>query len=241
MALQIDALFPLHGSTLRSPSDILKLLENPPKDLAEAFNQALHRISDTRYGKTIFQLIATAKRPLTISELKIALHVKPGDTDWTSITLSLPQDETAIVGLCGGDLLEIDEEDMTVRFIHHSVVQHLQQPMLSEHQSTPCHFREYEADIHMGLICTTYLNYSIFNTALYTVNTAVIVTPDQFTHKITGSCRHREREHNSPGGIKSHRRDNKEARPQSARQFSTREYQDRPAPAAINAAKGGEL
>ena len=183
VALQIEALFPCHGSTLLSPSDILELLENPPKDLSEAFNGALRRISDTRYGKTIFQLIATAKRPLTISELKIALHVKPGDTDWTLITPSFPQDERAIVGLCGGGLLEIDEEDNTVRFIHHSVAQHLQQPIPIEHQPTPYHFQTHEADMHMGFICTTYLNYSIFNTSLSTVSKAA-VHADQFANKI---------------------------------------------------------
>ena len=183
VALQIEALFPLHGSTLLSPSDILELLENPPKDLSDAFNNALRRISDTRYGKTIFQLIATAKRPLTISELKIALHVKPGDTDWTLITPSFPQDERAIVGLCGGGLLEIDEEDNTVRFIHHSVAQHLQQPIPIEHQPTPYHFQTHEADMHMGFICTTYLNYSIFNTSLSTVSKAA-VHADQFANKI---------------------------------------------------------
>ncbi|KAM7219501.1 hypothetical protein V8F06_005056 [Rhypophila decipiens] len=180
VALQIEALFPLHGTTLLSDSDVLKLLESPPKDLAEAFKNALNRISDRRYGSKIFLLIASAKRPLTLAELKVALHVKPGETDWSSITPSMPQNERAIVGLCGGGLLEVDEEDDTVRFIHHSVSQYLQDV---NSRSNPYCFANYEADIHMGFVCTTYLNYSIFDTSITTINKTAI-TPDQLTRKV---------------------------------------------------------
>ncbi|KAK4213742.1 hypothetical protein QBC37DRAFT_422518 [Rhypophila decipiens] len=180
VALQIEALFPLHGTTLLSDSDVLKLLESPPKDLAEAFKNALNRISDRRYGSKIFQLIASAKRPLTLAELKVALHVKPGETDWSSITASMPQNERAIVGLCGGGLLEVDEEDDSVRFIHHSVSQYLQDV---NSRSNPYCFANYEADIHMGFVCTTYLNYSIFDTSITTIDKTAI-TPDQLTRKV---------------------------------------------------------
>ncbi|KAI8625500.1 hypothetical protein F5Y19DRAFT_479607 [Xylariaceae sp. FL1651] len=69
-------------------------------------------------------------------------------------------DSKAIVALCGGGLLEIEDEDDTVHFIHHSVYQHLVTG------SSAFRFRRGEADIYTGSICVTYLNYPIFNTSL---------------------------------------------------------------------------
>ncbi|KAK1749810.1 hypothetical protein QBC47DRAFT_465375 [Echria macrotheca] len=169
VALQIETLFPLHGHTLLTDSDILRLLKNPPKDLFEVFDRALERISDPRYGKTIFQLVAAAKQPLTVAELRIALHVQPGNLDWNPMTI--PKDGEAIISLCGGCLLEVDEEDDTVRFIHHSVRQHLvldfEAVQRDDHGGASTYkFCESEADIHMGMVCVTYLRYSIFDTTL---------------------------------------------------------------------------
>ncbi|KAK0613581.1 hypothetical protein B0T14DRAFT_281888 [Immersiella caudata] len=121
LALQIHVLFP-HDGTLISASDITQFLQNLPKGLWDALDRALDRVPDARYGKRIFQLIMAARRPLTIDELRIALHVEPGNTNWD--TSSLPKDKWAIVPLCGGGLLDIDEEDNTVQFIHHSIYQY---------------------------------------------------------------------------------------------------------------------
>ncbi|KAK3331441.1 hypothetical protein B0H66DRAFT_97208 [Apodospora peruviana] len=193
VALQIEALFPLHNTTLISPADILKLLEQPPKDLDEAFNRALRRITDTRYGKAIFQLVAGARRPLTLAELRIALHVQPGETDWSAVPLSLPPDARAIIGLCGGGLLEIEEEDDTVRFIHHSVLQYLlslrghritDAPTATALATSDYHFYQGEADILLGSVCVTYLHYGIFNTSLGPTSPSLVISTDQITNHV---------------------------------------------------------
>jgi hypothetical protein len=172
--LQIEALLPLHTSTLLSQSDIVEQLENLPKDLSEAFDRALASITDTRYGNKIFQLIASARRPLTVAELRIALHVEPGNIDWISI--SLPQNDKAIAALCGGGLLEIDEEDDKVRFIHHSVFQHLTTVEPGQESGRLYTFHKGLADILMGKVCVTYLNYSIFDTTLATTSNTFLNT-----------------------------------------------------------------
>jgi len=205
VALQIETLFPLHGNTLLTDSDILRLLENPPKDLSEVFDRALERIADRRYGKTIFQLIAAARRPLTVAELRIALHVQPGILDWDP--MNLPKDGEAIIALCGGCLLEVDEEDDTVRFIHQSVQQHLEVAAAPTRRddadgasasaganagagagasagASAYKFRISEADIYLGMVCVTYLRYSIFDTTMVATS-KVLVDAGQLTKQVT--------------------------------------------------------
>ena len=184
--MQIDVLFPLQNRTLLSASDITRLLENPPRGLSEAFNRSLGRISDRRYGKAIFQLVAAAQRPLTLTELRIALLVEPGNTTWNPA--SLPYDEMGIVALCGGGLLEVDEEDDTVRFIHDSVYQHFQNGAKLrgqlEDSTGDYFFLEGEADVHFGMVCVTYLCYGIFNTAL-TTQSRVFLDANALTNPVS--------------------------------------------------------
>ncbi|KAB5522073.1 hypothetical protein GE09DRAFT_1230144 [Coniochaeta sp. 2T2.1] len=189
IALQIEALFPLHATTLLSSADIPHLLENLPKDPPEAFDRALESIKDTRYGSRIFQLVAAARRPLTLDELRIALHVKSGDTNWNST--SIPDDGKAIIALCGGNLLEVDEEHETVHFIHHSVFRHLTNVVdgrddIATGGSAQYYFRQSDADTHMGCLCVTYLNYSIFDTALTSISgSKMVLDTDHLTKGVT--------------------------------------------------------
>jgi len=164
---------------LLTQTDVLQLIQSPPKDLMDVFKKALERIVDSRYGKTVFQLVAAARRPLTLAELRISLHVKPGISDWS--LLDLPQDERAIITLCGGGLLEMDEETDTVHFIHHSVYQYL----TGEHlDRSDYHFSITAADIALGMRCVTYLAYSIFDTALTTSAKPVVVDTSQLAEQM---------------------------------------------------------
>jgi hypothetical protein len=185
--LQIHVLFP-HDGILISDSDITQLLQNLPKGLWDALDRALDRVPDARYGKRIFQLIMAAQRPLTVDELRVALHVKPGNTNWD--TSSLPQDKRAIVPLCGGGLLETDEEDDTVRFIHHSIYQYfvdgakgVEAEDLTRKGTHNRYFFEGEAELYFGLICVTYLSYSIFERAL-TVQSKVALNSGQLSDEL---------------------------------------------------------
>lgn len=140
----------------------MNILENLPGDLPEAFDQALGRISDTRYGTRIFALVAAAVFPLTGDQLKVALTVEPGNATWEF--WKLPQDAKQLVDCCGGSLIEMDEEDGKVRFIHHSVFAHLETSQ-SPHNSLGLSWVE-EAEQALGLVCTTYLSYGIFDTRI---------------------------------------------------------------------------
>jgi len=159
------------------------MLEHLPQDLPEAFDRALGRVHDTRYDKHIFQVIAAAKRPLTLEELRIALNVRCGETEWNPLTL--PKDARSIIALCGGSLLEVDEETEQVHFIHHSVSQHLQsQPRVEAGHNY--HFGEDEADGYLGAVCVTYLSYGIFDTQICPA-TSLVVQGEALTRGVSAT------------------------------------------------------
>ncbi|KAK3335257.1 hypothetical protein B0T19DRAFT_3600 [Cercophora scortea] len=160
VALQLEAIFPTDTKTVTTNETVLNILGHLPESLPDAFNQALSRISDKRYGGRIFELVAVAATPLTGDQLRVAVAVDPGNTTWESGRL--PHNSRQLVASCGGSLLEIDEEDSRVRFIHHSVLTHL---VSSANPNKPLESAWIdEADKTMGSICVTYLNYGIFDT-----------------------------------------------------------------------------
>lgn len=90
----------------------------------------------------------------------MALNVVAGSSTWNSATF--PQtDPEELVGMCGGFLLEVDEETGCVHFIHHSAALHL----LSEGLNRPTmqyHFTAQEAELAAAGTCVTYLNFDEF-------------------------------------------------------------------------------
>lgn len=163
---------------------ILNLINNLPKDLPEAFERALEGIIDDRYGNAIMKIVMAAGSPLTLDELRVALAVVPGDPAWYAA--KVPANANQLVALCGGNLLEEDEEDRKVRFIHYSVANHLLQPTKNPHTML-YHFSMQEAEIHSGVICITFLNMPIFETA---VTMARKIDGERLAEKVIGAATH---------------------------------------------------
>lgn len=163
LALQMEAMCSRHTQELCSDSSIVSILENLPRSLPEAFDQALLRISDVRYGSRALQLVAVADPPLSSDELRVAVSVEPGNLAWTSSTIL--GSGRSLAFQYGGSLLEIDEEDLCVRLIHHSVFLHLTKPP-ALHAAAPFHFDLSDAEINLAEICVTYLSYGIFENQL---------------------------------------------------------------------------
>lgn len=164
-ALQLEAVLPMNSDTVVSTADICNILQNLPRDLPEAYDQALARVKDQRYGNNHFKIVAASKYPLSLDELQVAVTVVPGNTTWNAA--ALPLDPAVVVYVCGGNLLEIDEEDGRVHFIHHSALLHLLS-VSDQRPATPFHFSPEDAELHIGSVCVTYLNYNIFDTRVAT-------------------------------------------------------------------------
>lgn len=182
VTLQLDSIFPGHSRTVVTHEQILNLIYNLPKDLPEAFERALEEIIDDRYGDSIMKIVMAAESPLTLDELRVALTVVPGDPVWYAA--KTPADAIQLIALCGGNLLELDEEDGKVRFIHYSVVNHLHRttknPRTALYHSSPK-----EADILVGAICVTFLNMRIFDTD---VTVTSKITGEQLAEKVIGAA-----------------------------------------------------
>jgi ankyrin repeat protein len=101
-----------------------------------------------------------AHRPLTTEELREALSVVPGDTTFNPARLL---NELYSTLTCCGSLITIDEEELTVRLVHHSVKQFL---LSGSDDSNGLPFTANIAHRKMTEIIVTYLNYGIFDTKL---------------------------------------------------------------------------
>lgn len=163
MAFQIDSI-----CSQKTDEAILAALGDLPKDLPETFNRVLRKLqhpnaAHPQFGKVIFDLVAAARRPLTLEELREAISIVPGETSWDASKL-VNDMLRSLIDSCGS-LVAIDEEHLTVHFTHHSVKQHL----LSE--PTDSDIRKYhinlrEADLYLGDVVVTYLNLGIFDRQL---------------------------------------------------------------------------
>lgn len=165
LSLQIEDICPRYTQELRSDAEILDILGNLPKDLPGAFDKALSRIRDDKYGSKLFELVASAEPPLSMDELRVAFNVDPGNTKWDDSTLF--GSGKALISAYGGSLLDVDEEDLQVRFIHYSVLLHLT-ARSTDVKTGIFHFDLSEAEMTLGAVCVTYLNYSIFESRVST-------------------------------------------------------------------------
>ena len=154
-------------SSKRTDEEILDALEDLPKDLPSTFDRILRRLmavkpNELDLTKKLFQVVAAALRPLELQELQQAISVDPGDTHWDP--KQQVNDMMRVLDCCES-LLDVDEENLTVHFAHHSVKQYLTtNPSCAD--IGEYHFRLNEADLLLGEICVTYLNYGIFSTKL---------------------------------------------------------------------------
>ncbi|KAF8244829.1 ankyrin, partial [Wilcoxina mikolae CBS 423.85] len=134
-------------------------LRRIPKDLHDAFREALQRIERQPEGKSergmkALMLIHLARVPLSIKALQHALAVKPGDVE-------LDEDDIvsskSLLECCMG-LIMIDEETATLRLVHFSLQQYL------HHDAV---FNQGHRD--MARICLTYLNFHCFEGSLESI------------------------------------------------------------------------
>jgi hypothetical protein len=159
VVLQINSL-----CTMQTDDEIRQALENLPEDLSTVYAQLLKRQQGPiiKYQRRIFELIMAAQRPLTTNEMREALSVTPGETVWTATKLI--NDVYAALATCGC-LIIIEEEELTVRFVHPTVELFLlgrySESMRNDLTMETC-------QKIMAEISVTYLSYEVFGTAVST-------------------------------------------------------------------------
>ena len=167
VALQIISLY-----AMKTDDAIRQALVDLPKDLSETFTRILAKsgVAGQPYQRRILELIIVAQRPLQIEELRESLSVVPGNTTWNPATLL--NDIYSTLACCGS-LVIVDEEELTVRLVHHSVKQFI---LTEFNTSTSIGFTTAEAHRTMRDIIITYLNYGVFERQLSTTVVPQIMT-----------------------------------------------------------------
>ena len=179
-ALQIESL-----CFMKTDDTIRQALRDLPKDLSETFSRILNRSRGQRepYQKRIFEIVTAAQRPLTAEEIRAAISVVPGDATWNP---AKALNDVFSVLTCCGSLLIIDEEDLTIRLVHHSVKQFL----LNGYKGSEAAITTHGAKRTMSEIVITYLNYSIFDTQLSTAHSSRVMRQSpmpKIVHSALGS------------------------------------------------------
>jgi ankyrin repeat domain-containing protein 50 len=145
---------------MKTDDAIRQALADLPKDLLETFSCILQRLEGLGkpYQRLILELVTVAYCPLTTEELREALSVVLGNAVWNPAKLL--NDVYSTLACCGS-LLTVDEEELTIRLVHHSVKQFL----LSRFKDlTNIAFTVDSAKRKMADIVVTYLNYGVFET-----------------------------------------------------------------------------
>lgn len=161
VALQIEAL-----CAETADDSIRRALTELPGTLQETFSRNLSRCgnrkSGRQYQQRTFQLVIAALRPLTTDQFREALSVTPGDDVWNPARHL--NDVFAALASCGS-LIMVEEENLTVRLIHHSVKQFL---LSNDSGLTGGSMSFEDARKAMRVTVLTYLNYGVFETQLTT-------------------------------------------------------------------------
>ncbi|KAM5385893.1 hypothetical protein ACJA88_002043 [Fusarium oxysporum] len=142
---------------------IRETIQNLPRDLTETFERNLTKASSSDisgYHIRIFKLLVSARELLTIEQLREATSVIVGQTTWDPAR-QISRIER-VLRFCGS-LVMVDEEDETVRFIHHSARSFC---LNSPNNTAVWTFTEDEAERTMAETLVTYLSYNIFDTRL---------------------------------------------------------------------------
>ncbi|KAF5547572.1 heterokaryon incompatibility protein het-E-1 [Fusarium phyllophilum] len=158
VSLQLDSI-----CSEMTDHSIRQTIQNLPRDLTETFERNLAKASaaDTKgYHINIFKLLVAARELLTVEQLQGAASVVVGQTAWDPAQ-QISQIER-VLRFCGS-LVMVDEEDETIRFIHHSARSFC---LNSPNNSAAWTFNEDEAERSMAETLVTYLSYNVFDTRL---------------------------------------------------------------------------
>lgn len=158
VALQLDAI-----CDEASDDNMREVLKTLPSDLTETYRRILRRSSakDSRqYHVRLFKFIAAAYKPLSLGQIREMAAVVKGIAVWDPHKQI--NDATKVLRYCGS-LITVDEEECTVRFVHHSARKFCQGALGG---NLDWHFSDNDAHREMGETAVTYLNYGIFDTRL---------------------------------------------------------------------------
>ncbi|KAH7183332.1 uncharacterized protein B0J16DRAFT_270224 [Fusarium flagelliforme] len=146
-----------------SDHDVREAIRDLPRDLTETYKRNVAKASLKDYKRhhvRIFKFLVSAREPLTAEQLRQAASVTIGQTAWSSD--GEINSIYSILKFCGS-LVMIDEEEDTVRFIHHSARSFCTE---KANDVTDWPFSDKQANRHMAETLVTFLSYNVFETTI---------------------------------------------------------------------------
>jgi hypothetical protein len=133
---------------------VRKALLNLPQELHGIYNEAMNRIRTQAPEKVeranqVLSWISYALRPLTVTEIRHALAVEPGDVKFDEEALP---DEDLLVSVCAG-LVTIDQESNIIRLVHYTTQEYFEHVRMAQFP---------RAQISIAVTCLTYVSFNVF-------------------------------------------------------------------------------
>lgn len=162
-----------------SDAALRRILDQLPHGLPATYDRILSRIlthSDADILKRGLKWVAAACRPLTLPEFQEAAVIQPSHIQWPGD--EIPRGSNFLRMFHG---LLINDRDKTIRFAHHSVLQHMTEPEMllnGRYFSTSLvRFSIKDAQYLAANVCMSYLQFTDLQRAL--------TIPDKNDRKVT--------------------------------------------------------
>ncbi|KAH0536690.1 hypothetical protein FGG08_006456 [Glutinoglossum americanum] len=145
--LHMDSLAKKHNRR-----DVRTALRNLPKELDDTYDEAMQRIrgqdeEDAKLAERILYWISYAFRPLTVTEIKHALAVQPGDVDFDEEAMP-----DVLVSICAG-LVTVDRESNITRLVHYTTQEYFERTRMTWFPN---------AQTNIATTCLTYISFDVF-------------------------------------------------------------------------------
>jgi len=140
--------------TLREVENTLASLPKGPHTIHKVYDAALRRIESQMKGhqdiaKSVLSWLIHARRPLTVTELRHALAVYPGDKDLN--TKGVPH-EDALIQYCMG-LVTVTKPSHIIQLVHATAREHFKN---TRNAMFP------DAETRIAITCLTYISFDVF-------------------------------------------------------------------------------
>ena len=148
---------------------IKALIDELPDSVNAAYEEILSRSSDRELAKKLLEIIVASKRPLTVSEINVALGLatEEGCTSYTDLDLEPDSSfKTSLKNVCG---LFVAVHDSKVYLIHQTAREFLlSQPGKAKKTSADWQYSLdlYEANFTLAQICVTLLAFDEFQATM---------------------------------------------------------------------------
>lgn len=158
--LMLDVLRDFHGTT---KSKLLQEIDQLPESIDEAYEEILGRCNRSvkQDGRRLLEIIVAAQRPLTLSEVDVAMEIHPSSKAWKDLDLAGSSRKQWVRDVCG---LFVSIIDSRIYLIHQTAREFLiRQGNLTATSDKWGHSIDLQK-AHFGLakLCIGYLHFSDF-------------------------------------------------------------------------------